>query len=640
MPDHKCDECGRVFSMKDSLNRHMLIHACDRLSKFKCEVCGKSFIQSYQLTDHMRIHTGDRRFKCEVCGKSFIQSYQLTDHMRIHTGDRRFKSEVCGKSFIKSCQLTDHMRTHTGDKPFVCTECQRRFADKSNLKRHMMTRCKGASTVTTHSQVEPTGIVTTITQNFGSSCSATTVSTVTSHYGAAIVTTQYAGATAVTTVAQSGMTPVSSVSALLPADFPLVDNQRLPDLDLPTTLKRSATNPPDHQQPAEEKTGVTAGKRKVTKSNFEPVYITGDALGDCNNWYEVYQKLTQPPHSIQPEELYRLKDFCSDLKCTGCYKEKAIEVIDIQNKVNIKLSGEEPSLQQISQWTEYEKICGSCKNAFDATELVRKNIKDLENKEIPAYWAEPKLLSEPDYYDSSLSRGEPARKISTYAPEIKYGLRKPLLDEPYKFNTPEPFKKKNNFFLNLVENDFKRFPHASSNALELREIISKDFGMFALIDKNWIDTLSEKIREYGIHKCLEVGSGVGWLCKALNDQGISVTATDIVVNEEKTVAPVIKMDAKKAIQSHPGADALIISWPHDDAGKMIADWPIGKWVIYIGENENGCNAEHDFFDQIDFDSYTETPIPRWKGLRDRCLIGKKVKDWEESLSDSDREENL
>ena len=99
--------------------------------------------------------------------------------------------------------------------------------------RHMKKSCKGASTVTTHSQVESTGVVTTITQTFGSSCSATTVSTVTSHCGAAVVTTQYAGATAVTTVAQSGMTPVSSVSALLPAYFPLVDHQTLPDLGLP-----------------------------------------------------------------------------------------------------------------------------------------------------------------------------------------------------------------------------------------------------------------------------------------------------------------------------------------------------------------------------------------------------------------------
>ena len=199
-------------------------------------------------------------FKCSECGRVFSQKGLLDRHMRIHTGDRRFKCEVCGKSFIQSYQLTDHMRIHTGDKPFVCTECQRRFARKDQLSGHM-TSCKGASTVTTHSQVEPKGIVTTITKTFGSSCSATTVSTVTSHCGAAVVTTQYAGVTAVTTVAQSGMTPVSSVSALLPADFPLVDNQ---DLGLPTTLKRSATNPPDHQQPAEEKTGVTADKRKVT----------------------------------------------------------------------------------------------------------------------------------------------------------------------------------------------------------------------------------------------------------------------------------------------------------------------------------------------------------------------------------------
>ena len=97
----------------------------------------------------------------------------------------------------------------------------------------MMKSCKGASTVTTHSQVEPKGIVITITETFGSSCSATTVSTVTSHCGAAVVTTQYAGVTAVTTVAQSGMAPVSSVSALLPEDFSLVDNQILADLGIP-----------------------------------------------------------------------------------------------------------------------------------------------------------------------------------------------------------------------------------------------------------------------------------------------------------------------------------------------------------------------------------------------------------------------
>ena len=47
------------------------------------------------------------------------------------------------------------------------------------------------------------------------------------------MTTQYTGATAVTTVAQSGMTPVSNVTVFLPVDFPLLDNQLLVDLGLP-----------------------------------------------------------------------------------------------------------------------------------------------------------------------------------------------------------------------------------------------------------------------------------------------------------------------------------------------------------------------------------------------------------------------
>ena len=47
------------------------------------------------------------------------------------------------------------------------------------------------------------------------------------------MTTQYAGVTAVTTVVQSGMAPVSSTSALLPENFPLVNDQILPDFGIP-----------------------------------------------------------------------------------------------------------------------------------------------------------------------------------------------------------------------------------------------------------------------------------------------------------------------------------------------------------------------------------------------------------------------
>ena len=401
--------------------------------------------------------------------------------------------------------------------------------------------------------------------------------------------------------------------------------------------------------------------------------ITGAQLQDCNTWYDVYQKLSQPPHSISTERLERLKQHCTKLHCTGCMYGKVVEVVDTKNKVSIKLSdyNNQPSMRTINEWNikGYQRFCHNCKKDYDHLNAMHKNIKSLEQKEIPEKWTEAQPFS--NSHNNTLLRQIPVKTIISFEPEIKNGMyENPLINGRFDFSshrlddesswswtvsavrnalswplslfygtateqrqpgTCDLYITKPGYFLNFKNTSLQHLPSCFKDIIDFRGIITRHFRMFALVDKSWTSQLADKIKEYNIHSCLEIGAGNGYLCKALNEHGIAVTATDKKVNENKTVTTVTELDATEAIRRHPETDALIISWPYENAGKMIANWPVGKWVIYIGEHSDehsGCNAKEDFFNQVDFESYSEIPIPRWKESFDICLIGKKVKDWE------------
>ncbi|XP_014900371.1 zinc finger protein OZF-like [Poecilia latipinna] len=131
-----CVTCGKCFSLKWSLTRHMRIHTGEKL--FSCVTCGKSFYEKPNLTRHMRIHTGEKPFSCVTCGKSFSHRWNLTRHMIIHTGEKPFSCVNCGKSFSQKQNLTKHMMIHTGEKPFSCWSCGISFSQKEHLTGHMM----------------------------------------------------------------------------------------------------------------------------------------------------------------------------------------------------------------------------------------------------------------------------------------------------------------------------------------------------------------------------------------------------------------------------------------------------------------------------------------------------------------------
>lgn len=112
---HQCPKCPRGFLHLENYLRHLKMHKL-----FLCLQCGKTFTQKKNLNRHIRGHMGIRPFQCSVCLKTFTAKTTLQDHLNIHSGDRPYKCHCCDMDFKHKSALKKHLSSvhaKAGEKP-------------------------------------------------------------------------------------------------------------------------------------------------------------------------------------------------------------------------------------------------------------------------------------------------------------------------------------------------------------------------------------------------------------------------------------------------------------------------------------------------------------------------------------------
>lgn len=98
-----------------------------------CSYCGKGFTQKSSLNRHIKIHKGIKPYACSFkCGQTFstlsfarlvsLMHSNCKRHELQHTNQYPYicPYESCGRVFKSASALQYHKKTHTQDRSFIC----------------------------------------------------------------------------------------------------------------------------------------------------------------------------------------------------------------------------------------------------------------------------------------------------------------------------------------------------------------------------------------------------------------------------------------------------------------------------------------------------------------------------------------
>ena len=131
-----CNSCGKSFSTKKSLAKHMYKHS---ELPWKCKECGEGYAFPSELKAHLIKHETEPIYKCNIigCKKEYMRQSELTAHMKTHDGSaHKCPEDGCDYKAIDIRYLKNHMRVHSDILPYQCKHCNKAFKHFMQRKRH------------------------------------------------------------------------------------------------------------------------------------------------------------------------------------------------------------------------------------------------------------------------------------------------------------------------------------------------------------------------------------------------------------------------------------------------------------------------------------------------------------------------
>ena len=141
MPKHNsfCDECMKIFSSPQKLNRHAREQHIENQITLACVQCGMSFKRKEGLDRHIRALHLDTKYLCLCCPRRFGEKCKLKNHYKTEHDVAYFS--CCEKVDFPKISLRKNQEHVCAKSSFIChfDNCGRIFRREGYLYKHLFT---------------------------------------------------------------------------------------------------------------------------------------------------------------------------------------------------------------------------------------------------------------------------------------------------------------------------------------------------------------------------------------------------------------------------------------------------------------------------------------------------------------------